>query len=230
MARYPRNYINTPFFHIMVQGINKAYIFNNHNDIIHYINLINKLKFKFNINIIAYCIMNNHAHILLETKDIKNLSNFMKILNTSYGIYYNKKNNRVGYVFRNRFKSEGIYNEKHLYNCINYIYNNPVKAGICSSPDVYPYSNYRKINKVFDQYASFIDTDEDKIIICKSTINDFIKNNSIDLSILKENKSKLKELLIILREKCNISFKAIAFELNFSKSYLWKIYNNSKIK
>ena len=56
-----------------------------------------------------------------------------------YGRYYNKKYNRVGYVFRDRYKSEGIHREEHLYSCIRYIYNNPVKAGLCSHAKEYSY-------------------------------------------------------------------------------------------
>ena len=67
---------------------------------------------KYNIKIIAYCIMNNHTHMLLETTDLKNLSKYMQSLNTRYGKYYNKKYNRVGYVFRDRYKAEGIYSAK----------------------------------------------------------------------------------------------------------------------
>ena len=112
---------------------------------------------KYNIKIIAYCIMNNHTHMLLETTDLKNLSKYMQSLNTRYGKYYNKKYKRVGYVFRDRYKAEGIYSEEQLYNCINYIYNNPVKAGICEKAEEYSFSNYRKINIKSNKDYIFID-------------------------------------------------------------------------
>ena len=68
-----------------------------------------RLKEKLDVQIIAYCIMNNHAHILIKTNNIHELGKYMQCLNTKYGKYYNKKYNRIGYVFRDRYKSEGIY-------------------------------------------------------------------------------------------------------------------------
>ena len=61
----------------------------------------------------------------------------MHCLNTRYGLYYNKKHKRIGYVFRDRYKAEGIYSEEQLYNCIKYIYDNPVKAGVCNKAEEY---------------------------------------------------------------------------------------------
>ena len=115
MPRYPRNYIKTHFFHIITQGINKNYIFENPEDIKYYIKIMYKLSKEYKIKLIAYCIMNNHAHMLLEVNELDNLIKYMHSINTRYGKYYNKRYNRVGYVFRDRYKSEGIYNEKHLY-------------------------------------------------------------------------------------------------------------------
>lgn len=226
MPRYPRNFINTSFFHVMTQGINKSYIFNTSDDINYYIHLIYKLINDYNINIVAYCIMNNHAHILIETKSTEHLSKFMQRLNTSYSRFYNKKYARVGFVFRNRFLSEGIYSDNQLYNCINYIFNNPVKAGICSSPEQYPYSNYRKINCVIDNAFSFIDIEEDKDIIIKNVINQFLSTNNLDFCSLKKDNQKLKELLVILKETYNFSFRRIAAELNIYRDTLRKLYNN----
>ena len=135
MPRIPRMYLDTEYFHVITQGLNKSYIFDSPIDIKYYIKNMYELKDKYDINIIAYCVMNNHAHILIRSRAIENLSKYMHDLNTRYGCYYNKKYKRVGYVFRDRYKAEGIYTESHLYSCIKYIYNNPVKAGICNKPE-----------------------------------------------------------------------------------------------
>ena len=134
MPRYPRNLQKAICFHVITQGLNKSYIFEREEDIKYYIKTMYFLAKELKIQIISYCIMNNHAHMLLKINNIKDLSKYMQRLNTRYGKYFNKKYNRVGYVFRDRFKSEGIYSEKHLFNCIKYIYDNPVKAGMCKKP------------------------------------------------------------------------------------------------
>ena len=108
MPRLPRNYFQTSFYHVISQGIEKNFIFNDNNEINKYISFMKKLNVEYFVKIIAYCIMNNHAHLLLEVNNVTNLSAYMHRLNTKYAQYYNKKHNRVGFVFRNRFKSEGI--------------------------------------------------------------------------------------------------------------------------
>ena len=119
MSRQARNQLKTNLFHIMVQGINKSYIFNDSIDIKYYIKLLYEFNSQHNIQIIAYCVMNNHTHILIKCEKINELSKYMKMVNVKFSRYYNKKHNRVGYVFRDRFKSQGIYSEKHMYNCIS---------------------------------------------------------------------------------------------------------------
>ena len=84
MPRFPRNYIKTTAFHVITQGINKSYIFENPEDIKYYIKVMYKLNEQCKIKIFAYCIMNNHAHILIETDKIDNLSKYMQRLNTIY--------------------------------------------------------------------------------------------------------------------------------------------------
>ena len=80
MPRFPRSYIQTSFFHVITQGINKSYIFENTEDIKYYIKIMHKLVRDLNIELIAYCIMNNHAHILIKTDEITELSKLCYIL------------------------------------------------------------------------------------------------------------------------------------------------------
>ena len=143
MPRIAREKLESKYFHVMVQGIAKDYIFLKNEYKEKYIEFINKYKNKFNIKVFAYCIMENHAHFLLFIKDVNDMSSFMHKINTLYAMFYNKElNNRVGHVFRNRFKSEEITNNAYLSNCIKYIHNNPIKAGIVKNPKEYKYSSY----------------------------------------------------------------------------------------
>lgn len=227
MPRFPRNHIKTTFFHAITQGIDKSYIFQNSEDIKYYIKSIYNISKEQNIKIIAYCIMNNHAHILIQTQNISELSKYMQRLNTKYGRYYNTKYGRVGYVFKDRYKSEGIYSQKHLYNCIRYIHNNPVKAGICTKPDEYPYSNYKKIeNDNIEEDYQFLDIDEDEMKKCTNLITDFLIKNNIEKTDLKTNTKILRELLMILKGKHNISLRKIAEKLNLNRETIRKLYKS----
>lgn len=223
MSRYPRSYIKTTYFHVITQGINKNYIFEREEDIKYYIKIMYNLIEKQKVEIVAYCIMNNHAHILIKAEEIKELSKYMQRLNTKYAIYYNKKYEKVGYVFRDRYKSEGIYSEEQLYSCINYIYNNPVKAGMCNKAEEYLYSNHRKIkNNIVEDY-NFIDINENDGI-CQNVLEKFLIENNLELEYLKANKRKLRELIIILKQKTNCSLREIAEYTNVSRETIRKIY------
>ena len=225
MPRLPRSYIKTSFFHVITQGINKSYIFQKAEDIKYYIKIMYHLTKEQKIKIIGYCIMNNHAHMLIETEEIKELSKYMQRLNTKYGKYYNKKYNRVGYVFRDRYRAEGIYTEEYLYNCLKYIYNNPVKAGICKKAEDYPYSNYKRIDKELNENYAFIDVDDNDKDIGEEIIEKFLKENEMELIDLKRNKRRLKELIIILKEQYNISLRKIAKEVHMGREKIRRLYD-----
>ena len=225
MPRFPRNYQKSTCFHVITQGINKSYIFEKAEDIKYYIKIMYFLSEELKIQIIAYCIMNNHAHMLLKINNIKDLSKYMQRLNTRYGIYFNKKYNRVGYVFRNRFKSEGIYSEKHLFNCIKYIYDNPVKAGMCKKSCDYPFSNYAQNNKIIENFQiesdiSFLDVDEPNRNNCKKIIEIFLTYNKIGLNDIKKDKKTLNKLILTLKNDYNISLREISKEIQIPRETL----------
>lgn len=229
MPRIPRKYLDTNIVHIMSQGINRSYIFENPVDIKFYIKSMYEIKDKYNVKIIAYCIMNNHTHILLKTESIKNLSKYMQSLNTRYGHYYNKKYKRVGYVFRDRYRAQGIYNEIQLNKCIKYIYDNPVKAGICTKPEQYKFSNYKEVQIETrickgEEELIFIDIDDNKEEICKNIVDNYLKKNKIKKSNLENN--ELEELIYLLKEKYNISFRMISKIININREKISKIYKN----
>lgn len=223
MPRFPRSYIETSFLHIMTQGINKCYIFEKEDDIKYYIKLMNELKGEYKINLIAYCVMSNHAHLLIESEKLDELSKYMHRLNCTYGRYYNKKYNRVGYVFRNRFRSEGIFDDEQLYNCINYIYNNPVKAGICDKPEEYLYSNYVDIGQEVDEDSLFIDVVDDSedfdVVVMK-----FLMENDIEFVELLSDREILREMIRVLKDDYKISLRKISEKFNVSRETIRRIY------
>ena len=220
MSRTPRNYIKTHFFHVMVQGIEKSYIFNKEKDILYYINFIKKSEKLYKVKVVAYCIMNNHAHLLLNSGNIDELSRFMQSLNTRYAMYYNKTYNRVGYVFRDRYKSEGIYEEKQFYACMNYIYNNPIKAGICDKIEDYKFSNYienlKYIQNNFQTEDRFIDID---IKTDEDIINEYINKKNVNIKNIIKKKGKLKKIIKQLKE-LKVSYRSMEKILNISRETL----------
>lgn len=240
MPRRPRIASNTSFYHIMVQGINKEYIFQKDLYKDEYLKLL-KISPKFDIKVIAYCIMDNHAHILIYTNEIKNMSNFMSKVNLVFAIYYNKKEERVGTVFRDRFRSEPIYTNNSIFRCMAYIHNNPVKANIVRTPEEYKYSSYRSyIKNLYNNEFINLESNEDKelfflfhsnnieeskFIECqgekkevKKIIYEFSNRYNLNLEEIKENKNILKKLIKRIKYSCNVTNVIIASELGMTKS------------
>ncbi len=78
-----------------------------------YIDLIKEKSEKNNVKIMAYCIMDNHVHMLINVDKIEEMCKFMQQINTD-AKFYNKQFDRVGYVFRNRYLSKAILDEGQL--------------------------------------------------------------------------------------------------------------------
>lgn len=223
MPRIARKYLEANFFHVIVQGIKKEYIFKNNTYIEKYIYLLKEKSSTYSTKIIAYCIMNNHAHILFYSKNIVELSSLMRSLNTSYALFYNRLENRVGYVFRNRFVSEPILNEIYLHNCISYIHNNPVKAKIVNSPSQYIYSSYNDyINK-----TGFVDDEVLRLVFGsnKDYLSQFLSVSNINEIDFKDYIEDLIDYNIVIQEY----FNNPNYSLNhIIKNKDWKSEENKK--
>lgn len=181
MSRISRKVFKSGFFHIMVQGINKEYIFKDKKDKSFYLFLMKKYYNKFKIQIVSYCIMDNHAHIILYTKNIEEISNYMHNLNLVYSKYYNTKMNRLGYVFRDRYKSQLIYDRDYLFKCMKYIHMNPVKAKIVKKEEDYEYSSYNEFINQTDFVTRFI---INEVFIDKDYLKIFKKIKDTDVEIM----------------------------------------------
>ncbi len=133
------------FHHVMNRGIEKIPVFKDDEFKFFYLDFLKEYSKKEKIRIFAYCIMDNHFHILLENSSLK-LSEFMKNVNSKFGQLYRKLNGGKGYVFEDRFKSTLIENESYLITLIRYLHQNPVRAKIVEDPFKYRWSS---INEYF---------------------------------------------------------------------------------
>lgn len=257
MPRIARKYMTVSFFHLMTQGINREYIFENNKDKGVYEKLIFLYKDEFDINILSYSIMDNHTHILIKVETVESMSKFMHKVNTQYTTYYNKEYGRTGYVFKNRYKAQMINSLKHLYRCIDYIHDNPLKAGICKNRNQYQYSSFTKLyqgsqTKVMTELERYLkdsfinqnhDRDEntlednDKIIFLEDTDEDkkSICEKEIDKYIVEkqiDKKSLLKNRenlreIVIRLKSKKISYRIMAEKLGIGRETLRRL--NTKL-
>lgn len=139
MARARRRKSIFDFYHVIIRGINREKIFETNRNKKKMMSFL-KEKRTDDIEIYAYCLMSNHLHLLLYGQ-LKDISRYMKAIETSYALYYNRRMDRNGHVFQNRFKSFPIESEDYLWQCFYYIHLNPVKAKITGNMERYQYSS-----------------------------------------------------------------------------------------
>lgn len=225
MNRVPRSVNEKGFFHVMVQGINKKYIFEKSIDKEEYLSLLLRYKNNFKILLLAYCIMDNHAHVLIYTDEIDEMSRYMRIVNSKFAREYNKSSERVGYVFRDRFNSEYIDTKDYLLKCLNYIHMNPVKAKMVNNPEEYKYSSYNNfikkcgnvnnevIKKIFDNeenYLSILNSISDEEIEIMDVEREYINFMIAVNNYLQDKKISLVDVKIdkeILYDFCSYLVK-----------------------
>ena len=94
------------------------------------------------IRVIAYCLLDNHYHLLLQTPEA-NLSRVMRHLDGLYTQRYNRRHQRDGPLFRGRYQAIVVDGEEYLLAVARYIHQNPVAAGLVRAPEAYPWSSYR---------------------------------------------------------------------------------------
>jgi len=124
----------------MLRGNERKDIFIDEEDKGKFIKIVFKKKADGAFKLYAYCIMDNHLHLVIKEQN-EPISRIVKKITTSYAYYFNAKYKRVGHLFQDRYKSETIEDEPYLISVIRYIHNNPEKAGI-SKKERYKWSSY----------------------------------------------------------------------------------------
>lgn len=141
MARKPRERSSSGIYHIILRGINRQSIFEDDTDRLKLIEDLAKYKEISQCRIFAYCLMDNHIHLLLqETKE--SISMMIQRVSSSYVIWYNRRHERCGHLFQERFKSEAIESDSYFLTVLRYIHQNPIKAKIVSDVAAYKWSSY----------------------------------------------------------------------------------------
>ena len=142
MARPLRIEYDGAVYHVTSRGNERKSIFKDDEDRMFFLDILKKVNDKYNLLCHAYCLMNNHYHLVIETPD-GNLSKGMKQINGVYTQTYNKRHNRVGHIFQGRYKAILIQKESHLLEVSRYVVLNPVRATAVKHPEEWKWSSYR---------------------------------------------------------------------------------------
>ncbi len=134
--------INYPH-HITQRGNNRETVFFDDEDRKFYLRLLCKYRDEWYFEIWAYCLMNNHIHLLVVPRQEESLAKGIGITNLVYTQYFNRRYNRSGRLWQNRFFSTVIEEDTYLWAVARYIENNPVRVDIVKKAEDYPWSSAR---------------------------------------------------------------------------------------
>ena len=142
MARPLRIEYAGALYHVTARGDRQEDIFYSDIDRKAFLEVLGQVVERFNWLVHAYCLMDNHYHLLIETPD-GNLCKGMRQLNGVYTQTSNRNNNHVGHVFQGRYKAILVQKDSYLLELARYIVLNPVRARMVKNAKAWPWSSYR---------------------------------------------------------------------------------------
>ncbi len=219
MVRRPRIHYSGALYHVMVRGNNGEKVFSEEIQKSKYLDIVALYKERLDFIIYAYCIMDNHAHLLIEVNEAR-LSQIMQRIQQVYTQWFNRKYSRTGHVFQQRYKALLCDKERYLLQLIKYIHNNPVKAKLeCGieykwsshiyyigkkNSDIVDISYVLSIfsenkSKAINQYLQFMNLDSEEIMYMD--INECLKSK---LSVKQDEREAIKKTNIdkIIKDIC----------------------------
>ncbi len=168
MARAWRIEFEGAFYHVLSRGNERRDIFYDDDDRRMFLATLGEMAQRFEIEPLAYVLMNNHYHLLLRSLRA-NLSRAMQWFGVTYTNRFNARHARSGHLFQGRFKSMLVENDAYLLGLSRYIHRNPLRAGVVKRLVDYRWSSYRtyaygqkapewlKTDRVLGQYRNVDD-------------------------------------------------------------------------
>lgn len=215
MARKPRELSRSGIYHVMIRGNHKDNIFHFDDDcrqFLHYLQRLVELTTTGDelvqpyCKVYAYCLMTNHVHLLIQEQG-ESISEIIKRLNISYVAYYNKKYDKRGHLFEDRFRSEPVNDAGYFLTLLRYIHQNPIEAKLVDNLNQYRWSSWhdymqernhsRIISSTYPEMFGGLTWDEVRLHVC-------VENGELAIAKqigLKEKKSNA-EAITCLEELC----------------------------
>ena len=144
MPRKPRELVAGGVYHVFARGNRREPVFLSDDDRRQYLAIWGSVVEELGWHCLAYCLMDNHVHHLVETPET-NLSEGVQLAHGSYARYFNETYGKVGHAFQGRFGSTRAKTSGALWYFASYIVLNPVRAGMCTLPAEYVWSSHRAV-------------------------------------------------------------------------------------
>ncbi|MGR6836949.1 transposase [Syntrophomonas erecta] len=253
MPRRARQRSNTGIYHLMLRGVNRQNLFMEDEDRLKFMETIRRYKQVSNYELYAYCLMNNHVHLLVK-ENKESISITIKRISGSYVLWYNKKYSRCGHLFQERFRSEAVETDAYFLTVLRYIHQNPVKAGIAKEARFYRWSSYHEYienagiidiefglnmfsenkktaKKLFEQYTNEINNDqclddhEKPLTVTDTEVIEWLKKLGIPNigELHRLDKPERDKLIRELKKMPGISIRQLARIIGISKSMIGRV-------
>jgi len=142
VPRQPRRRVLHGTFHVTSRGVARSTIYREDEDYRLFLLLIRNAVDRWDWDVHVFCLMPNHFHLVVETTTPR-LSAGLHRANGLYAQTFNRKYERSGHLFGDRFFTRLIRDEAHLREACRYVLENPVRAGLSESPAEWPWSGSR---------------------------------------------------------------------------------------
>ena len=139
MSRPKRLLVAGGFYHIVTRGVAGSPIVMDDEDRRSFLALLRRTQARHSWRLHAFCLMTTHVHLVVETPK-PNLSRGMQRLLSAHAQEFNRRWNRFGHLFADRFSARLIEDEEYFFEVCRYVFDNPVKAGVARSPSAWPWS------------------------------------------------------------------------------------------
>lgn len=194
MPRCARIKETTGVYHIMVKSVGNTDLFMDDIDKDKFLQKIRKYQERLDFRVYAYCLMDNHAHVVIDSNG-GDISGIMHGINQSYAQYFNRRHNRNGHLFADRFKSKMVKEESYLYQLSGYIHKNAKDLpGYSDYIDEYPFSSFGIYIGKFENRYDIVD------------INFVLHNFGSDIISARKNYIKFVRLCADSEVKADLEF------------------------
>jgi REP element-mobilizing transposase RayT len=201
MPRQERVASSTGIYHVLLRGINQQRIFEQAEDYIQFLDYLCEVRKISELTLYAYCLMGNHVHLLLK-EGKEPLGTSFRQFGSRYVSWFNRKYERSGHLFQDRFKSEPVETEEYFLSVLIYIFLNPVKAGLVNVAADYEWSSRRFI----DSETGMIDLPALTAIVPIASIIQKEQESKEDKDLEPMGRRRLvrsdKDVSIMLRQLC----------------------------
>lgn len=236
-----KSYFLGDIFHVIQKGVEDRDIFIENEDYKFYLKELKDGLLTYNISLLSYALLKNHAHLLIKLNDM-NLSNFMHKIGNNYSHYFNAKYFRRGHLFGGRYKRKTIKSESYFIMVIRYINLNPLTSGLTNNLNNYPWCSYKELvsNKKglidFKTLEELLPIEIDRLkdeVLVKENFNENFKDDVNDLDYyidkIKSIKDKygdyfynknFRDSIIFYLSQKGLSARKISIILNSSHTYI----------